>query len=64
MPEDLEWTAGCLDCGQIGSVFSSDKIENIRCSQCNSKEFMIEEDRHGTIEWLTCFFEARLKRMG
>jgi hypothetical protein len=60
---DLEWTVGCLNCGQIGTVFSSDKIENIRCGQCHSSEFMVEKDPCGTVEWLTKFFEARLDRM-
>jgi ribosomal protein S27AE len=59
----LEWTAGCLKCGKIGTVFSSDKIERLVCGDCGASDFMVEEDPHGTPEWLEKFFMARLKRM-
>ena len=61
--DDQEWTAGCLEYGQIGTVFSSDKIEHIRCGQCHASNFMVDEDPHGNAEWLMKFFEARLQKM-
>jgi len=63
MPDDPEYTAGCLNCGNIGSIFASDNPENIICGQCRSSNWMVSKTPDMPVEWLVEFFESRLKIM-